>query len=89
MDSAESLFVELKALTPDGLDRVARLVHELYAGQNGNELPPDSAQIPESTVERAVRNGWPARLFTHVIGQPGTEIERQHQLTFENRRGFE
>jgi len=86
MASVDSVIAELKELTPDQLDRVAQVVHELAAERSHRRLEPQGyARVPESVVAEAVRNGWPAELLTEVIGQVDEDFGRPPQLPFEPR----
>ena len=83
MTSVEDLVDELKALSPGQLHRVARLVHEISGTGSGGTGPIVEAAV----IEKAVRNGWPADLFTEVIQvNHGTNIERWPQDFHEVRR---
>ena len=67
MASVENLVAELKALTPDQLERVARIVRELSA----ESRPPErssSSVVSNSVLEQAIRNGWPPAPFIDLIG---------------------
>jgi hypothetical protein len=86
MVSVERVIAELKELTPDQLDRVAQVVHELAADRSHTRPEPQcDARVPESIVAEAVRNGWPADLFTEVIGQVDEDFSRPPQLPAEPR----
>jgi hypothetical protein len=86
MASVESVIAELKELTSDQLDRVARIVHELAAERSHTAPERQSdARMPESVVAEAVKNGWPADLFTDVIGWVDEDFARPPQLPFESR----
>jgi hypothetical protein len=92
MDSVEDLVVELKALTPDQLDRVARIIHELArranpAGAGDAGMTPQSA-IPPAVLDQAVQNGWPAALFTDVIGQVSDDFGKHPADAYEIRRAL-
>jgi hypothetical protein len=89
MVSVESVIAELKELTHDQLERVAQVVHEL-AGER-NLIPPErqsEARVPESVIVEAVKNGWPAELFTDVIGRVSEDFTRPPQYPFESRPGL-
>lgn len=84
MTSVENLVAELKALTPDQLERVARIVHELSAERRPSEHL-SSSVVSKSVLEQAIQNGWPATLFTDVIGHIDEDFERPPQLPYEVR----
>jgi len=84
MASVENLVAELKALTPEQLERVARIVHELSA----ESRPPGRSSfsvVSNSVLEQAIQNGWPPALFTDVIGHIDEDFERPPQLPYEVR----
>jgi hypothetical protein len=84
--SVEHVISELKELTPDELDRVAQIVHDLAAERS--HIRPErqgDTRVPESVVVEAVRNGWPADLLTEVIGRVDEDFARPPQLPFEPR----
>jgi hypothetical protein len=86
MASVEHVITELKELSPDQLDRVAQVVHELAAERT--QMRPErqgNARVPESVVAEAVRNGWSADLFTEVIGRVDEDFARPPQLPSEPR----
>jgi hypothetical protein len=45
-------------------------------------------RVPESVIVEAVKNGWPAELFTDVIGQVSEDFRRSPQFPFESRPGL-
>jgi hypothetical protein len=92
MESVEDLVAELKALTPDQLDRVSRIIHELARGADlvgtcDAGMIPQSA-IPPSVLEQAVQNGWPATLFTDVIGQVPDDFGKHPANAYDIRRAL-
>ena len=76
MASVEEVITELKRLRPEQVDDVARIVHDLSQTGRG-EAAPDPA-VPARVVDEAVRHGWPAELFTELIGSL-PELERSAQ----------
>jgi hypothetical protein len=66
MPSIEELIMEIKRLTPEQLDEVARTVTRL--SRTGTAVTPRSPSVPAHVVDEAVRHGWPAHLFTELIG---------------------
>lgn len=84
MASVENLVAELKGLTPDQLERVAQIVHELSAESHPAERS-SSPVVSNSVLEQAIQNGWPATLFTDVIGHIDDDFERPPQLPCEVR----
>ena len=84
MASVENLVAELKALTPDQLERVAQVVHELSAESRPSGRSSSSA-FSNSLLEQAIQNGWPPKLFTDVIGHIDEDFERPPQLPYEVR----
>ncbi len=84
MASVENLVAELMALTPDQLERVARIVREFSAESRPPERSPSSV-VSNSVLEQAVQNGWPPALFTDVIGHIDEDFERPPQLPYEVR----
>ena len=75
LETVEDLVPELRGLTPDQLDRVAKVVREIAGGV----APARSAMGSPSVVEQAVRNGWPVSFFTDVVGQISEDFERPAQ----------
>ena len=82
MASMEEVITQLKRLRPDQVDEVARVIHDL--SQTGCGGAPQRAAVPTRVVDEAVHNGWPAKLFTELIGSL-PELERSAQPPVENR----
>ncbi len=76
----EEVIAQLKRLRPEQVDEVARVIHDL--SQSGGA--PQHAAVPTRVVDEAVQNGWPAKLFTELIGSL-PELERSAQPPVENR----
>jgi hypothetical protein len=85
MDSVEELVAELRELTPEQLDRVARMIREFASDAGGTALA-KPATVSPLVVDRAVRNGWSAALFTDVIGQIADDFERPLQPPYDSRQ---
>ena len=82
MASVEEVITELKRLRPEQVDEVARMIHDL--SQAGCEEAPLHSAAPVRVVDEAVQHGWPAELFTQLIGSL-PELERSAQPPVENR----
>ena len=82
MASVDELVTELKKLRPEQVDAVAKIVHNL-SETVGQELPLHS-RMPGRIVDEAVRHGWPADLFTDLIGSL-PELERATQPPADDR----
>ncbi|MBV9035252.1 MAG: hypothetical protein JO182_12240 [Acidobacteriaceae bacterium] len=84
MVSIEELVQDLKALTPEQLQQVARVVHEFSL--RGDQPSGSQAQgkMPQAVVDEAVRHGWPRELFTEVMGSL-PEMERAPQPAYNVR----
>jgi hypothetical protein len=82
MASVEEVITELKRLRPEQVDEVARIIHDLSQGGCGEA--PLHAAVPARVVDEAVQHGWPAELFTELIGSL-PELERSAQPPVENR----
>ena len=82
MASVEEVITELKRLRPEQVDEVARIIHDL--SQTGCGEAPLRAAVPARVVDEAVQHGWPAELFTELIGSL-PELERSAQPPVENR----
>jgi hypothetical protein len=76
MPPIEELITEIKGLTPEQMDEVARVVRRFSRTDNG-EISGTPA-VPSSIVDEAVNNGWPARLFSDLIGSI-PDLERAPQ----------
>ena len=85
MASMEEVITELKRLRPEQVDEVARIIHDL--SQTGCGEAPLHAAVPARVVDEAVQHGWPAKLFTELIGSL-PELERSAQPPMENRVGL-
>jgi hypothetical protein len=66
MASVEDVITELKKLRPDQVDEVARIIHGLSEAACAEA--PQRLVVPASVVDEAVQHGWPAELFTELIG---------------------
>jgi len=82
MPSIEELITEIKRLSPEQLDEVARIVQRLSRTEDA--VAPRSPTVPAHVVDEAVSHGWPARLFTELIGSL-PDLERAAQPSAENR----
>jgi hypothetical protein len=82
MASMEEVITKLKRLRPEQVDEVARIIHDL--SQTGCGEAPLHVAVPARVVDEAVQNGWPAELFTEVIGSL-PELQRSAQPPVENR----
>jgi hypothetical protein len=82
MASVEEVISELRRLRPEQVDAVARIVHDLSRTGHGDAHPHHA--VPARVVDEAVRHGWPAELFTELIGSL-PELERSAQPLVENR----
>jgi hypothetical protein len=81
MAAMDKVIMELKRLRPEQVDQVARIIHDL--SQTGCREAPLHAAVPARVVDEAVQHGWPAELFTELIGSlPG--LERSAQPSVEN-----
>ena len=81
MTSIEELLTEIKRLTPEQVDEVARIIQGLSRTESPVALRP---AVPTTVVAEAVQHGWPARLFTELIGSL-PDLERAAQPPVENR----
>jgi len=81
MASIEELITEIKMLNPEQIDEAARIIRRLsLAGRPAAHSP----AVPTEVVKEAVLHGWPAHLFTELIGSL-PDLERADQPTAENR----
>jgi|GEM_PF-4998772 hypothetical protein len=78
----EEVIRELKRLRPEQVDEVARVIHDLSRIGCAEALVHPA--VPARVVDEAVRHGWPAELFTELIGSL-PELERSAQPPVENR----
>jgi hypothetical protein len=82
MASIEEVIIELKGLTPEQMDEVARIIRAL--SQTGHREYALRSGVPAHVVDNAVRHGWPAELFTEIIGSL-PKLERATQPPLERR----
>ncbi len=82
MVSIEEIIGELKNLSPEQVDEVARFIHGL--SRVGCPEGPLHSAVPASVVAEAVQHGWPAQLFTELIGSL-PDLNRATQPPVENR----
>ena len=82
MASVEEVIAELKRLRPERVDEVARVIRDL-SQTRGGEAPLHPA-VPARVVDEAVQHGWPAELFTELIGSL-PELERSAQPPVDDR----
>ena len=82
MASVEEVITQLKRLRPEQVDEVARIIHDL--SQTACGKAPLHPAVPARVVDEAVLHGWPAELFTALIGSL-PELERSAQPPVENR----
>jgi hypothetical protein len=82
MASIDELMREIKRLTPEQVNEVARIIQ----GFSHAEIPvaPRQSAVPASVVEEAVQHGWPPLLFTELIGSL-PDLHRPAQPPVENR----
>jgi hypothetical protein len=78
----EEVITQLKRLRPEQVDEVAWIIHDLSQTACGEA--PLHAAVPTRVVDKAVQHGWPAELFTEVIGSL-PELERSFQPPVEDR----
>ncbi len=72
----EEIITCLKGLRPEQIDEVAKIIHRL--SQAESEVASRHPALPARMVDKAVENGWPAVLFTELIGSL-PEFERAAQ----------
>ena len=85
MISLEELVQDLKSLTPEQLQQVAKVVHEFSLRGEGGSEPKTQGKMPQSIIDTAVLHGWPQELFSELIGSL-PEMERAPQPTYDVRR---
>ena len=78
----EDVITELRRLRPDQVEIVAQVIHDL--SHTEGEGAPLHSGLPRRVVDEAVQNGWPAELFTELIGSLPS-LERADQPSLENR----
>ena len=82
MASVDDVIVELRKLTPEQVDEVARVIEEF---SHTPALAPESRyRVPDEIVEKAVRNGWPTTFFEEVVGSI-PDLERPAQPPLQER----
>jgi len=81
MASMEEIITQLKGLRPEQVDEVATMVSRLAKAESSEGGP--SRPAPQ-VVDEAVQHGWPAVLFTELIGSL-PELERAAQPPVDNR----
>ncbi len=84
MTSIDELVENLKTLTPEQLDQVARIVRGLSASGTPQKRSFKRIEIPQSIIDEAVRHNWPQDLFTELIGSL-PELERAAQPSYDVR----
>ena len=80
--SIEEVVKELEGLTPEQLEQVADVIRGF--SQRGRSAILSHASVPASVVDHAVSHGWPAELFSDLIGSL-PELERAPQPPIEKR----
>ncbi len=86
MPSVEALVVQLKELTPDQLERVARIIHKLSAKNSQQSMERQGrCGVSGSVLKQAIENGWPVELFTQIIGNIESDFQRPTQPAYEVR----
>jgi hypothetical protein len=81
MTSIEELITEIKRLSPEQVDEAARIIRGLSLADRPAAHSP---AVPADVVKEAVQHGWPAHLFTELIGSL-PDLERAGQPPVENR----
>ncbi len=66
MVSIEEVITQLKRLTPEQVDEVARIIHGLSCAER--PAAPQYSDIPAQVIDEALQHGWPAQLFAELIG---------------------
>ena len=85
MASVEEVITELRKLTPEQVDEAARIIRELSRAECPEAVRHPA--VPPSVIDQAVQHGWPAQLFTEVIGSL-PDLERVAQPPVGNRAGL-
>lgn len=82
MASIDELITEIKRLTPEQVNEVARIIQGFSHAEIG--VSPRQSAVPTCVVDEAVQHGWPTLLFTALIGSL-PDLERPAQPAVENR----
>ena len=82
MASIAEVIAELKRLSPEQVQEVARIIHGLSRAESPAASRP--LAVPADVTAEAVQHGWSAQLFTDVIGSL-PDLERAAQRPLENR----
>lgn len=83
----EDLIQDLKSLTPEQLEQVARMVHEFSSSGEQPSQWQTRREMPQSIIDDAVFHGWPPELFMTLIGSL-PQMERAPQPNHEIREGI-
>ena len=82
MVSIEEVITQLKRLTPEQVDEVARIIHGLSCVERPDA--PRHSALPAHVIDEAVQHGWPAQLFAEAIGSL-PDLVRAPQPLVKNR----
>lgn len=82
--SIEELAKDLKSLSPEQFDQVARIVHGLSLSAGRQCESRAQITMPQSIIDDAVRHSWPQKLFVELIGSL-PELERAAQPGYDVR----